>query len=62
MKLHTCVGLIHQVVSVTLSRGYMASLLLSIAKKLDTVKFRRLRKMSELNVHSSGLNPLSKVD
>ena len=40
----------------------MAFLLPSIAKKLDTEKFRRLRKMSELNVYSSGLNPLSKVD
>ena len=35
----------------------MASLLLSIAKKLDTEKFRRFRKMSELNIYLPILSP-----
>ena len=50
-------GFIRQVVSVMLSREYMALPLLSIAKKLGTEEFRRLRKMSELNVYMVGLNP-----
>ena len=45
MKLQACVGFIPQVVSVMLSREYMAFLLPSTAKKLDREKFSRLRKM-----------------
>ena len=50
MKLQACVGFIPQVVSVMLSREYMAFLLPSTAKKLDREKFSHLRKMSDWDI------------
>ena len=57
MKLHAYVGFVHQIVSLRISRGYMAFLLPSTAKNLCAEKFRRFRELFELSVYLPGLNP-----